>query len=133
MSKAFKLIKILSDKVAASCTSENVAFSVEDLIQEANRLPMQSCGSNEFAKAAEALSHIVESGIASNVALGRFRGASAPVTPGPSGCGAAGEGRQLNATPPRRHPTFLLRELPEALREPSCPVWTPPRPPRAQV
>ncbi len=92
MSKS--LSKILSDKVAA--TGSRVLR--QDLIQEANRLPMESCGSNDFAKAAEALSHIVESGIASNVALGRVRCASAPVTPCPSGRGTAGEGRQLNAT-----------------------------------
>ncbi len=36
MSKA--LIKILGDKVTASYASEDVAYSVEDLIQEANRL-----------------------------------------------------------------------------------------------
>jgi hypothetical protein len=96
MSKA--LIKILGDKATASYASEDVAFSVGDLIQEANRLPIESSGSDGFAKAAEALSHIAECCIASNVALGRFRGASAPVTPGPSGRGAAGGGRQRNAT-----------------------------------
>ncbi len=96
MSKS--LIKILSDKVAASYASEDVVFSVEDLILEANRLPTESFGSDGFATAAEALSHIAECGIASNVALGRFCGASAPVTPGPSGRGPAGGGRQRNAT-----------------------------------
>jgi hypothetical protein len=60
-----------------------LTISVEDLIQEANRLPIESSGSNGFAKAAEALSHIAECCIASTVALGRFRGTSAPVTHGP--------------------------------------------------
>ncbi len=46
----------------------------------------------------EKLSHIAECSIASNMALGRFRGAAAPVTPGPPGRCAAGGGLQLNAT-----------------------------------
>ncbi len=130
MSKS--LIKILSDKVAASCTSEDVAFSGP---QEANRLPMESSGSDGFAKAAEALSHIAESGIASNVVLGRFRGTSAPVTPDPSGRGAAGGGRQRNATrDPSPSPSVVSAAgTAGGARAPSGLVWTPPRPQRTQV
>jgi hypothetical protein len=91
---------------------------------------MESCGSNNFAKAAEALSRIVESGIASNMALGRFRGASAPVTPGPSGRCAAGEGRQLNAT---RDPSPSPSVVSAAGTAGGASGAKLPRPPRAQV